>query len=232
MLYITAIIHQTKTIDQIQTHNERLVQDLRLYEDSKPTQSLNNMPLNDDAQSVESLDSLESEQPSNRSHQIDVQPFPYNTHLNQPAIENDHDVGGGTYRQESPTVIQAEFRAKANTSTAPKQGRAHSAPVQRQLTKTQATPTTDTQVFLGFQVVNSGDYSKLNKTEPNKHKHSDTLAVERIAAENFYQQSVSRAGRQNQSRHTGRPSEQTEPHQQQPENHSILEKTDGKSKVS
>ena len=234
-----AIIHQTKTLDQIQTHNERLVQDLRLYDDSKPTQSLNNLPAadNEDNQSVESLDSLESEQPSTRSHQINPQPFPYDSNISQQASANDHEVaGGGTYRQESPTVIQAEFKAKANSSVVQKQtGRVHSAPVQRQLTKTRATPTTDSNVFLGFQVVNTADYSKLNKNESNKHKNTDTLAVERIAAENFSpdQQNGDSVSRRNQVQHAG--DKYSEPQNEQPQkahNNSILNKTDGKTMIT
>lgn len=176
-----AIIHQTKTADRIQTHNERLMNDLTLHDTTARTQSLNNLPP-EDSRSIESLDSLESAQPSTRSHALNSQPATNSDHHTSAETE---EGGSGTYRQESPSVLienHENHRHVANTISS-KPARAQSAPTNRHSNRTQATPTTDPNNFLGFHVVNTTDFRQ-KRTNPPRHPYTDNIVVDRIAAEN------------------------------------------------
>lgn len=178
---LSAALNKSKA-EIVQRNTEKLVQDMRLEEgpDAKPEGEPQ-----DDARSIESLDSLESEQPSYRSHVIDFgAEYEKNTssdyHNRISSLES--HLGGDTYRQESPIVLSDHNqRSKAAVSV---QSRVQSAPVYRQMASTTATPTTDPNAFLGFQVVNTTDHrsshvattpNNVTSKKQNKLLHSNVL---------------------------------------------------------
>lgn len=115
----------------------------------------------DDSRSVESLDSLESEQPSYRSHMINASASQSN---NNQSNNNNHHAsehspgGGGTYRQESPTVLMNNLKPTASSGT-------HRKPT-KQLTSPAAT---DVNSFAGFQVVDTHEHSRLSRVGGTQH---------------------------------------------------------------
>ncbi|XP_067947302.1 uncharacterized protein [Watersipora subatra] len=137
------------TVDTTQVFNERLMQEIRSANLVNPNLESSR---NDDHQSIESLDSLESEQPSFSSHVISSGAKQSAEQLNSNNSNSlgslKSSVGDGTYRQESPTVLVNDSQAATATKD-------HNQLVPKLATKTACTHYSDASTFVGFQVVNN-----------------------------------------------------------------------------
>lgn len=133
------------TVDSVQVFNERLMQEMRTGANANPAENVRQ----DDNHSVESLDSLDSEQPSFRSHDVNPNSKQSNNNNNSNLYSSELSGGGGdTYRQESSTVLVNDDQGSNSTLT-------HPAAAHKQSTRTSSTPMTDANSFHGFQVVNT-----------------------------------------------------------------------------
>lgn len=122
----------------------------------------------DEVESLESLDSLESEQPSSRSHAITSSSAFQNQFNNTNSNNNNPNInaetransylrdnimtggGGGTYRQESPTVLMTSSSTPVSSQSVP--GSANSVTTVNKPTSTSDTVKSSIS-FQGFQVV-------------------------------------------------------------------------------
>ena len=124
----------------------------------------------EDTQSIESLDSLDSEQPSFRSHVINSN----SSNNNNLQSTSEPLSGSDTYRQESPTVI-----VPVNDVPSSKVSVSHQPPF-KQTTKTSTTPTPLVGSFVGFQVVsnnNDGKSMTHDVTRQQSNSNSQTTSV-------------------------------------------------------